>query len=497
MLYKKWGALFATAVLIGCGASSSGKTKSLTQPVQDASQSLVLLSAFEGTRTTKYFAAAEAPNATPIGAGTSCEISLLPTPTGGFWVFSQAESEDCSEISMVVDPHGSLIRFDYVQMARELMQNSEFGSVEELLPVVKATNLGAMRVSVPSPVVRRAKVGESVTDVDGNQASIRKEVTKAGIVLRTKVHTSANQPFVYVEEQYGFIPAGKLWIKDATYELTVVDAEENAFRKEMSHEYRTSDLIIEICEDGALDECSPQADAALELGERTMARRLVEAGCSQNDSESCALLGIYKRQGIGGQALETEALVDLKKGCELGSGAACFGASLSPKLATSAQEAILEKGCRLGSAQACAIMGRGMASEGDVKEGLKAMQAACDKDYLSCDILFESQIEFLTGSAQVLGAENLSKLCPTKWQACEKALRFPELLDDETFEEVAGVEREVSAKACGQGEAAACYRQGTLFLDGLGGEVETAKGLDFRRKACEMADYLCEKSSDN
>jgi len=483
-MLNKW-AIFTAVIMHGCGASTPIQPKSLT----DASQSLVTLSAFEGKRTSKFTGVME--------LEVTCSISLLPTATEKFWVFSQiGDGADCAPSRVVVDTHGTVIRYDYAAMAHALGQTGDWASTEIMLGVAKFSDVRIMRLAVPSPIVRRAPVGESVADVDRQPTSIRKEVTKDGLVLRTKNHSSALPPFTLVEEQYGVIPAGDTWIKEGSYEVTAVELEEANSKQEVFNEYLATKATAKICEEGDPVECSVQAVAALELGERAMARRLVEAGCSQNDSESCALLGLYKRQGIGGKAVETAALVDLEKGCELGSGAGCFGASLSSKLVQPSRNAMVEKGCVLGYAQACAIIGRNLAHAGDVKEGLKTMQAACDKDFLSCDILFESQIKFQEGPAQVQGAENLAKLCPTKWQACEKALRFPDLLDEESLEEVEVVEREVSAKACGQGEAAACYRQGTLFLDGVGGEVETSKGLDFRRKACEMADYLCEKSSD-
>jgi hypothetical protein len=491
MFYQNWGAVLAASMFLGCGASAPSQHKSLVQKVDDPSQSLVVLAAFEGTRSSKFSGFVE--------IEMKCSISLLPTASNKFWLFSQSkDGPGCWASQVVVDVHGTVIRFNYVLLSNHLTQSDDWAPVNVRLGLAKSLEVRTMRLAVPSPIVRRAQNGESVAEVDGQRTLIRKEVTKDGVVLRTGNRADLH-PFSFDEEQYGFIPTGEVWVKDGTYEATTsaIDEHERIIAThEATQQYHAVITTVEICEEGAPEECPAQADAALSLGERAMALQLVEAGCAQNHGDSCERLGVYQQQGIGGKANEAMGLSDLKKGCKLGSGAACYGASLSPELDRPAQKAALEKGCDLGSAHACAAIGRNLASVGEVNEGLKVMQSACDADFLSCDILFESQIEFQKGSAQVQGAENLAKLCPTKWQACEKALRFPDLLDEETFDEVAGVEREVSAKACGQGEAAACYRQGTLFLDGLGGEVETAKGLDSRRKACEMADYLCEKSSD-
>ncbi len=488
-MLNKW-AIFIALIMHGCGASAPIQPKSLTQDSSDTpSTGVAALSSFEGTRTSKFSGVTE--------LEFECSMWFRPTPTKKFWVFTQVgEGPNCQASQVVLDPHGTVIRFNYPIITNTLSQTGDWATAESMLALVKLNEVRTMRLAVPSPIVRGARLGESVAEVDGQSTSIRKEVTKDGLVLRTETRSSEFYPFTLLEKQYGFIPTGEIWVRDGTYEASAAEVEEGHVRQEVFQKYRDTTAITNICEDGAPVECSVQAAAALSLRETKMARHLVETGCSQNDAESCARLGVYKRQGIGAKADEAAALVDLKNGCELGAGAACFGASLSPDLAKAEQPVFLEKGCALGSSQACAVTGRNSASDGEVAEGLTAMQTACDKDFLSCDILFEAQIEFLTGPARVQGAENLAKLCPTKWQACEKALRFPDLLDEESLEEIADVERDVSAQACRQGEAAACYRQGTLFLDGLGGEVETAEGLDFRRKACEMADYLCEKSSD-
>ncbi len=485
-MLNKWAVIISAAVLHGCGASAPVSSKSLTRSGADESaKSVVVLSAFEGSRTSKFSGI--------MDAEVTCSISLLPTESKEFWVFSQAEGgSDCTASQVVLDSHGTMIRFDYVTMTRLIALTGDWASVDVILGVAKSSDIRTMRLSVPSPIVRRARVGESVADVDGKRTSIRKEVTKDGLVLRTENRSSDLPPVTTIEEQYGFIPTGNIWVRDGTYELKVIELEEITLRQEVFHEYRDTIVVAKICEDGAPEECSVQADAALALRETKMARLLVESGCGQANGESCARLGIYQRQGIGGEVDESAALEDLMKGCELGAGVACYAASLSPELAKPAQLVVLEKGCTLGSAQACAIMGRNQARSGDVENGFLAMRDACEKDYLSCDILFESQIEFSEESVRVEGAENLAKLCPTKWQACEKALRFPKLLDSETMEEVAAVERDVTTSACDQGQAHACYRQGTLLLDGVGGEVDTAQGLDLRRKSCELADYLCE-----
>jgi TPR repeat protein len=258
---------------------------------------------------------------------------------------------------------------------------------------------------------------------------------------------------------------------------------------------------------GASSACaSPAEPGCLDLATRLLtgasgprdparAADLYAQACGAGNGEGCFRLAGLFESGTGTLVSFSQALVFLRKGCELRSAAACTEAGALLAEGVGAGDAgsgdaskLFEQGCSLGNGLACLRLAGSVELSGARGKAADLYERACSQGERSgCN-------NFLALALSVLGPVKAGPLLKQETTACEQDDSLACWFVADLYRDGIGVQRDFSnaaayyQRACEAEEPLACTSLGDLYLTGRGVPADRKRAAALFRTACQEGD---------
>jgi TPR repeat protein len=233
----------------------------------------------------------------------------------------------------------------------------------------------------------------------------------------------------------------------------------------------------------------------------TRAAAIEEAACSSGDAEACADVGDDHDKGYGLAKDEESALKFWTRACEGGSGYGCFCQGLAIQNGTSENDIenaieVFDKGCRLGGGEACdelgrlATVSRNYFYVADLERAARYFDWACAlEDATGC---FNLATAYLEGEGVDKSASRAARLlyrgCGLDdGRSCEHLGTLVETGADGLPADLAAAPLYYE-RACRLRDMDGCVSLGLCYRDGVGVEKNAAKATELFAKACTQGD---------